>query len=147
MADETLDQLNEDTMAVVAQLRSGAVIQKDQQYVAAGGLYRAADAREKEIKAYFAPMKKAAHDAHKAVTAKENDELALVSGPKREIKMALERYDADKRRRAREEADRLESLRREELRKHLKGIKLKDKTILCKKCREKIDRISNDIKK
>jgi hypothetical protein len=57
-----------------------ALTVSDQQtYTAAGELGKGLKALEKKITEYFAPMKKAAHEAHKAITKKESDELAPVT--------------------------------------------------------------------
>lgn len=56
-----------------------ALVVTDQQtYTSAGEVGKALKSLEKEITDYFAPMKKAAHDAHKSITKKESDELAPV---------------------------------------------------------------------
>ena len=120
---QQIDQLNADTQAVVAQLRAGAVIQSDEQYRAAGKLYRQAKDREKVIKEHFAPLKSATNTAHKAVVASEKDALALITGPMATIKSALERYDSEQRRIAREEADRQEALRQAELNRQMEALK------------------------
>lgn len=57
---------------------SALVITDQISYAAAGEVGKALKSLQKEIEDYFAPMKKAAHDAHKAITKKESDELAPV---------------------------------------------------------------------
>jgi hypothetical protein len=123
MTDPNLDQINQDTALVVAQLRSGAVITTDEQYVAIGQLFRAGKDREKAIKEYFKPLKDAANKAHKTITAAENDALAPLVNPMTDLKAALEKYDTDKKRAAAQEAARLESLRQEELARKAEALK------------------------
>lgn len=70
-------ELEQKTLTLYEQA-SSLVITDQTSYAAAGEVGKSLKSLQKEIEDYFAPMKKAAHDAHKAITKKETDELAPV---------------------------------------------------------------------
>ena len=62
---------------------------------------------EKNIKTYFAPLKEAAHKAHKAITSRESDELAKLKPIETYLKGEIGVYQAGQERIRREEEARL----------------------------------------
>lgn len=82
-------------------------------YAAAGETGKALKSLEKEITDYFAPMKKAAHDAHKAITKKESDELAPVKEALEIVRRTMNSY-AQEQQRIQHEAERKARLEAEE---------------------------------
>lgn len=90
------------------------VVTDQQTYMAAGEVGKALKSLEKEITDYFAPMKKAAHDAHKAITKKESDELAPVKEAMDIVRKTMNAY-AQEQERIRREAERKAQLEAEEL--------------------------------
>lgn len=70
-------ELEQETLTLYEQATS-LIVSDAATYAAAGELGKGLKDLEKKIVDYFAPMKKAAHEAHKAITKKESDELAPV---------------------------------------------------------------------
>ena len=82
-------------------------------YAAAGEVGKALKSLQKEIEDYFAPIKKAAHDAHKAITKKESDELAPVKEAIEIVRNTMNTF-AREQDRIRQEAERKARLAAEE---------------------------------
>ena len=72
-------------------------------YIAAGEVGKALKALEKEIVDHYAPMKKAAHDAHKAITKKESDDLAPVKEAMDAVRKTMNAYAQEQERIRKEE--------------------------------------------
>lgn len=64
-------------------------------YTAAGEFGKSLKELEKKIVDYFAPLKKAAHEAHKAITKREADELSPVREAMDYVRKSMNRYLAD----------------------------------------------------
>lgn len=64
-------------------------------YTAAGEFGKSLKELEKKIVDYFAPLKKAAHEAHKAITKREADELSPVREAMDCVRKSMNRYLAD----------------------------------------------------
>lgn len=80
-------------------------------YAAAGEFGKNLKDLEKKIVLYFEPLKKAAHEAHKAITKKEADELSPVKEAMDVVRKSMNTFLAEQERIRREEEARL---RREE---------------------------------
>ena len=89
------------------------IITDQRSYAAAGEVGKSLKALEKEITDYFAPMKKAAHDAHKAITKKESDELAPVKEAMDVVRRTMNTW-AQEQERIRQEAERKARMEAEE---------------------------------
>lgn len=116
-------------------------------YAAAGEVGKSLKALEKEITDYFAPMKKAAHDAHKAITKKESDELAPVKEAMDVVRRTMntwaqeqERIRQEFERKARMEAE--EAARKERERLEAQALKAMEKG-KDEKAEELMDRAEN----
>jgi hypothetical protein len=116
-------------------------------YAAAGEVGKSLKALEKEITDYFAPMKKAAHDAHKAITKKESDELGPVKEALDIVRRTMniwvqeqERIRKEAERKARMEAE--EAARKERERLEAQAMKAMEKG-KDEKAEELLDRAEN----
>lgn len=64
-------------------------------YTAAGEFVKPLKELEKKILDHYAPMKKAAHEAHKAITAKETEDLKPVREAMDLVRKSMNKYLAD----------------------------------------------------
>lgn len=96
-------ELEEKTLTLYEQA-TALVVVDEPTYIAAGEVGKALKSLEKEITDYFAPMKKAAHDAHKAITKKESDELTPVKEAIEIVRKTMNTY-AQEQDRIRREAE------------------------------------------
>lgn len=78
MTTQLTEELIEQKSLTLYEQATALTICDQVSYAAAGEVGKALKSLEKEVTDYFAPMKKAAHDAHKAITKKESDELAPI---------------------------------------------------------------------
>ena len=83
-------------------------------YAAAGEVGKSLKALKSKITDYFAPMKKAAHEAHKAITKKESDELAPVEEAMEVVRKTMNIYIQEQDR-IRKEAERKAQAEAEEV--------------------------------
>lgn len=105
-------ELEQKTLSLYEQA-TNLTINDQQTYAAAGEVGKALKSLEKEITDYFAPMKKAAHDAHKAITKKESDELAPVKEAMDVVRKTMNTYIQEQER-IRQEAERKARIEAEE---------------------------------
>lgn len=105
-------ELEQRTLSLYEQATS-LTIHDQHSYAAAGEVGKALKSLEKEIVDYFAPMKKAAHDAHKAITKKEAEELAPVKEAMEVVRKTMNVYIQEQDR-IRKEAERKAQLAAEE---------------------------------
>lgn len=78
-------------------------------YNTAAAKFIGVSALEKEITGHYAPMKEAAHKAHKAVCDAEKEILAPVQEAKRILSRSIGSWDAEQERKRQEEQRRLEA--------------------------------------
>jgi len=109
----TEEMIEEKSLTLYEQATS-LVINDVQSYAAAGEVGKALKSLEKEVTDYFAPMKKAAHDAHKAITKKESDELAPIKEAIDIVRKTMNVY-AQEQDRIRREAERKAQAEAEEV--------------------------------
>ena len=86
---------------------SGIMVETDQDYAIAGEFGVELRNKMAEVTSFFAPMKKAAHDAHKQICDKEKQYLAPLKSAESMLKAAMSGYTRKKeeeRRRAEEQA-------------------------------------------
>lgn len=105
-------ELEEKTLTLYEQA-TALVVVDEPTYIAAGEVGKALKSLEKEITDYFAPMKKAAHDAHKAITKKESDELTPVKEALEIVRRTMNTY-AQEQQRIQHEAERKAQMEAEE---------------------------------
>lgn len=105
-------ELEEKTLTLYEQA-TALVVVDEPTYIAAGEVGKALKSLEKEITDYFAPMKKAAHDAHKAITKKESDELTPVKEALEIVRRTMNSY-AQEQQRIQHEAERKAQMEAEE---------------------------------
>lgn len=109
---EPLTSAGEDELAVevtdIEVRAEGLVVTDDQQYTEAGEFGVLLKQKMAEVTAFFAPMKKAAHDAHKQVCDREKQMLTPLKNAESILKKSMGAYALKKEqeRRAAEEAAR-----------------------------------------
>lgn len=109
---EPLTSAGEDELAVevtdIEVRAEGLVVTDDQQYTEAGEFGVLLKQKMAEVTAFFAPMKKAAHDAHKQVCDREKQMLTPLKNAESILKKSMGTYALKKEqeRRAAEEAAR-----------------------------------------
>ena len=81
------------------------VITNDEQYEQAAEMARTIKTRQKMVTDYFGPMKKAAHDAHKAVCDHESEILAPLKNAEKMCKQAMGAYQLKKQQEAQKQAE------------------------------------------
>lgn len=111
-AVETPD-LHEETNALVLDARAITITTTEECQAAADFLNLTVKALERKIVEVFAPMKDAAHKAHKTICASESEQLQPVREAERIVKDAIKAFQSEQRRLAEEDARR----RQEEQRK------------------------------
>lgn len=122
MENAVIEKELETTALTLKQQASAMVVKDVSQYAAAGELGKSIKELRGKIVDYFAPIKKAAHEAHKAITAKESEELKPVDeaiGILRDTMNAFtreqERIRQGEERKAREAAEELARKERDKL--------------------------------
>lgn len=85
----------------------GVVITSQEDYKAAAELGRLIKQRSSEVQAFFEPMKKAAHDAHKQVCDRERQMLTPLVNAERAIKKTMGAWAMEQERIRREEEEAL----------------------------------------
>ena len=95
------------------------VIRNDEEYGEAAEFAKTIAARKKIVTDYFAPMKKAAHDAHKQVCDRETQALAPLKSAEQMCKRAMGAYQMKKQEEARRQEAELRRLAQEEANKKL----------------------------
>lgn len=90
------------------------VITNDAEYEEAAEMARTIKTRQKIVTDYFGPMKKAAHDAHKAVCDHESEILAPLKNAEKTCKYAMGAYQLKKQEEARQREAEMRRLAQEE---------------------------------
>ena len=90
------------------------VITNDEQYEQAAEMARTIKTRQKMVTDYFGPMKKAAHDAHKAVCDHESEILAPLKNAEKMCKQAMGAYQLKKQQEARRQEEEMRRIAQEE---------------------------------
>lgn len=98
------------------------VVQNDDDYKVAASILSEAKRREKEVKAFFKPLKQKAHEAHRAITQQEKTILDSISVITSDCNNKMIAYQSEQERIKREEAER----KAEEIRKQQEEQKLKE---------------------
>lgn len=112
----------DEMMKDVASLKEQAgtlVISSDEDYAKAADFARTIKQQSAKVTEFFAPMKKAAHDAHKNICDREKEMLAPLVAMEKAIKNSMSEYVMEQERRRAEEEERLRRLAREEAEKRL----------------------------
>lgn len=94
-------------------------ISNDEEYEQAADFAKTIAARKKIVTDYFAPMKKAAHDAHKQVCDRENQLLEPLKSAERMCKGAMTQYMMKKQEEARRREAEIKRLAEEEAKRQL----------------------------
>lgn len=90
------------------------VITTDDDYRSAGEFGRLLKKKSAEVAEFFAPMKKAAHDAHKQVCDREKQMLTPLVNAEKIVKKAMSAWAFEQERKRKEEEERLRKLAEEE---------------------------------
>ena len=90
------------------------VISTEEDYQRAGEFGRLLKKKSAEVTAFFAPMKKAAHDAHKQVCDREKEMLTPLVNAEKVIKKTMGAWAMEQERKKKEEEERLRRLAKEE---------------------------------
>lgn len=90
------------------------VISTEDDYKKAGEFGRLLKKKSAEVTAFFAPMKKAAHDAHKQVCDREKEMLTPLVNAEKVIKKTMGAWAFEQERKKKEEEERLRRLAKEE---------------------------------
>ena len=90
------------------------IITTDDDYRNAGEFGRLLKKKSAEVTEFFAPMKKAAHDAHKQVCDREKQMLTPLVNAEKIIKKAMSTWALEQERKRKEEEERLRKLAEEE---------------------------------
>lgn len=90
------------------------VIATEDDYRSAGEFGRLLKKKSAEVSEFFAPMKKAAHDAHKQVCDREKQMLTPLVNAEKIIKKAMSTWATEQERKRKEEEERLRKLAEEE---------------------------------
>ena len=96
------------------------VIANDNDYKEAGEFGRLLKKKSAEVTEFFAPMKKAAHDAHKQICDREKQMLTPLVNAEKIIKKAMSSWALEQERKRKEEEERLKKLAQEEADRLLK---------------------------
>jgi len=94
IAEKTETEFTETAMTLYEQALAIQVTDKPT-YTAAGEFGKTLKDLERKIVDYFAPLKKAAHEAHKAITKRETDELSPVREAMDCVRRSMNKYLAD----------------------------------------------------
>jgi uncharacterized protein YhaN len=104
---EQANEFEQSAISVRDEAKAIAIIDQ-QTYDTAAAKFNGVCALEKEITAHYAPMKEAAHKAHKAVCDAEKQILSPVQEAKRILSRSIGEWDEEQERVRREEQRRLE---------------------------------------
>lgn len=106
-------ELKNEVSVVEAQAQQISIV-SDADYKDAAEFGRLLKRKSAEVTEFFAPMKKAAHDAHKAICNREKAMLTPIANAEKLLKKAMGAYQLEQQRKQREEEERLRRLAREE---------------------------------
>lgn len=107
--EEPVEQQFEESALSVRDEAQALQIVDQGSYDLAAAKFSAVSALEREITAHYAPMKQAAHDAHKKVCEAEKKMIGPVQEAKKILSRAIGAFDEDQERRRQEEQRRLEA--------------------------------------
>ena len=106
-------ELSKEVSAVETVARNLSILNaEDYQHAAAFG--RLLKQKSAEVTEFFAPMKKAAHDAHKHICDREKAMLAPIANAEKLLKRTMGEYQMEQQRKQREEEERLRALAKAE---------------------------------
>lgn len=94
LAEKIEQEFEEQSLTLYEQALSLQVVDKAT-YTAAGEFVKPLKDLEKKILDHYAPMKKAAHEAHKAITAKETEDLKPVREAMDLVRKSMNKYLAE----------------------------------------------------
>lgn len=103
------NELTDGTRALVDRCAGVVAIRTATDYHVAGELLKHAAAFVKEVKSYFAPLKKQASDMHKSICAKEAAALADAESASQRVRKLMADYQTEQERAARMEKERIEA--------------------------------------
>lgn len=101
-------------VSVVERQAQQIVIRSDNEYKSAAEFGRLLKKKSAEVTEFFAPMKKAAHEAHKHICDREKAMLAPIANAEKLLKRTMGEYQMEQQRRQREEEERLRALAKAE---------------------------------
>ena len=90
------------------------IIKTEEDYQSAGEFGRLLKKKSAEVTEFFAPMKKAAHDAHKQICDREKQMLTPLMNAEKVIKKTMGAFALEQERKKKEEEERLRKLAEEE---------------------------------
>ena len=90
------------------------IIKTEADYQSAGEFGRLLKKKSAEVTEFFAPMKKAAHDAHKQICDREKQMLTPLMNAEKVIKKTMGEFALEQERKKKEEEERLRKLAEEE---------------------------------
>lgn len=106
-------QLSKEVSAVETMARNFSV-QNAEEYKQAANFGRLLKQKTAEVTEFFAPMKKAAHEAHKHICDREKAMLAPIANAEKMLKRTMGEYQMEQQRKQREEEERLRALAKAE---------------------------------
>lgn len=101
-------------ISVVEQQANAIVIKSNEDYESAAAFGRFIKQKSSQVIDFFAPMKKAAHDAHANICAREKIMLAPLVSAEKTVKKIMGDFVMEQERRKREEEERLRRIAQEE---------------------------------
>lgn len=101
-------------VSIVEQQANAIVIASNEDYESAAAFGRLIKQKSSQVMNFFAPMKKAAHDAHANICAREKAILAPLVAAEKTVKKVMGDFVMEQERKRREEEERLRRLAQEE---------------------------------
>lgn len=101
-------------VSVVERQAQQISIHTDDEYRAAAEFGRLLKQKSSQVTEFFAPMKKAAHEAHKHICDREKAMLAPIANAEKLLKRTMGEYQMEQQRKRREEEERLRALAKAE---------------------------------
>lgn len=106
-------------ISAVEQQANDITIESQEDYESVAGFGRLIKQKAAQVTDFFAPMKKAAHEAHANICAREKQMLAPLVAAEKAVKKAMGDYVMEQERKRKEEEERLKKLAQEETEKKL----------------------------
>ena len=106
-------ELSKEVSAVETMARNFSV-QTPEEFEEAARFGRLLKQKSAEVTEFFAPMKKAAHEAHKHICDREKAMLAPIANAEKMLKRTMGEYQMEQQRKQREEEERLRALAKAE---------------------------------
>ena len=101
-------------VSAVERQAQGILIRTDDDYKAAAEFGRMLKQKSSQVTEFFAPMKKAAHEAHKHICDREKAMLAPIANAEKLLKRTMGEYQMEQQRKRQEEEERLRALAKAE---------------------------------